>query len=348
MPARTKESMSAGPVRSCAATPVRMKMPVPMIAPTPRLVSCTGPRMRRRRFSPSSSWRSMPSGFFCRRLLIRLPARPQAGRIPFFARGCGSVAASGGEEAALRRDIHGSLREKTEQMRMKDRFCAENSFGIARIRTKGASGPSQFRSIAALRLESIEECLDHAVARAVMNEEVPPLEVTQPAIHPMRLGVENNDLVLLGRRQLQRNREAELERHVEPNRRADAAHVVNRDAARAHQVVNALQASLAGFAYLENTMGVVVEESNHADEGDEQRLVRTVEWRVDKDRSWVDRPCFTHFARAVFGDDRRFLLSSCCRIFSRNTGIVRSRYSWYLRGSGCLAAISDAVNGSPM
>ena len=43
MPATTNDSISAGPVVSCAATPVRTKMPVPMIAPTPRLVSWTGP-----------------------------------------------------------------------------------------------------------------------------------------------------------------------------------------------------------------------------------------------------------------------------------------------------------------
>ncbi len=35
MPATTNESISAGPVLSCAATPVRTKMPVPMMAPTP-------------------------------------------------------------------------------------------------------------------------------------------------------------------------------------------------------------------------------------------------------------------------------------------------------------------------
>ncbi len=38
-PDATKESMSAGPVLSWAATPVRTKMPVPMTAPTPRAVS---------------------------------------------------------------------------------------------------------------------------------------------------------------------------------------------------------------------------------------------------------------------------------------------------------------------
>ena len=49
-PETMNDSISAGPVRSCAATPVRTKMPVPMIAPTPRLESCTGPSTRRRRF----------------------------------------------------------------------------------------------------------------------------------------------------------------------------------------------------------------------------------------------------------------------------------------------------------
>src|SRR6185436_10543177 len=50
-PATTNESIRAGPVLSWAATPVSTKMPVPMMAPTPRLVSWTGPRTRRSRFS---------------------------------------------------------------------------------------------------------------------------------------------------------------------------------------------------------------------------------------------------------------------------------------------------------
>src|SRR5439155_1693886 len=58
-PATTYESMSAGPATLCAAAPVATKMPAPMMAPTPRLVSWTGPRTRRSRFSPaisSNSW----------------------------------------------------------------------------------------------------------------------------------------------------------------------------------------------------------------------------------------------------------------------------------------------------
>ena len=50
--AATIERDMAGPALSAAATPVRTKMPVPMIAPTPRLVNPTGPRTRRSRFSP--------------------------------------------------------------------------------------------------------------------------------------------------------------------------------------------------------------------------------------------------------------------------------------------------------
>ena len=48
-PAATNDSIRAGPVRSCAAIPVSTKIPVPMIAPTPRLVSWTGPRILRSR-----------------------------------------------------------------------------------------------------------------------------------------------------------------------------------------------------------------------------------------------------------------------------------------------------------
>src|SRR4051812_13031536 len=57
----TKLSINAGPDLSCAAIPVRTKMPVPMMHPTPRLVSATGPSTRRRRCSPFISSRSTSS-----------------------------------------------------------------------------------------------------------------------------------------------------------------------------------------------------------------------------------------------------------------------------------------------
>src|ERR1044072_9976835 len=46
-----------------------MKIPVPMIAPTPRAVSCAGPRILRRRFSPFISSSSKLSGFVANKLL---------------------------------------------------------------------------------------------------------------------------------------------------------------------------------------------------------------------------------------------------------------------------------------
>ncbi len=67
MPAVTNDSISAGPVLSCAATPVRTKIPVPMMAPTPRLVSDTGPRTRRSRCSPAISSRSILRGLVAKR-----------------------------------------------------------------------------------------------------------------------------------------------------------------------------------------------------------------------------------------------------------------------------------------
>src|SRR5436190_13933842 len=47
--------MRTGPATSLAAAPVATKMPAPMMAPTPRAVSVTGPRTRLRRLSPSAS-----------------------------------------------------------------------------------------------------------------------------------------------------------------------------------------------------------------------------------------------------------------------------------------------------
>ncbi len=69
-PATTNESIRAGPALSCAATPVRTKIPVPMIAPTPRLVRPTGPSTRFSRPFPSISSRSMLRGFLANICLI--------------------------------------------------------------------------------------------------------------------------------------------------------------------------------------------------------------------------------------------------------------------------------------
>ena len=60
MPAATKESTRAGPVLSWAATPVSTKIPVPMIAPMPMLVSCSGPSTRGDMIS--SRWRAAVLG----------------------------------------------------------------------------------------------------------------------------------------------------------------------------------------------------------------------------------------------------------------------------------------------
>ena len=62
---RRAQTRVSTPARPCRALPrpVRTKMPVPIIAPTPRLVSVTGPRTRRSRFSPFISSSSRASGF---------------------------------------------------------------------------------------------------------------------------------------------------------------------------------------------------------------------------------------------------------------------------------------------
>src|SRR6185369_7131247 len=66
-PAMTYESISDGPATLWAAAPVATKIPAPMIAPTPSAESCTGPRTRRRRFSPAISSRSSLSGLRAKR-----------------------------------------------------------------------------------------------------------------------------------------------------------------------------------------------------------------------------------------------------------------------------------------
>ena len=77
IPATTYESISAGPAMSCAASPVATKMPAPMIAPTPRLVSVTGPSTRRSRFSPFISSRSSSSGFLAKSCCFFMPDAPE-------------------------------------------------------------------------------------------------------------------------------------------------------------------------------------------------------------------------------------------------------------------------------
>src|SRR5947207_8201375 len=71
-PDTTKDSIRAGPVRSWAACPVSTKMPVPITAPTPMAVSCTGPRTRRRRFSPFISSYSIDMGLRAKSWLLAI------------------------------------------------------------------------------------------------------------------------------------------------------------------------------------------------------------------------------------------------------------------------------------
>lgn len=80
-PATVNDSIKAGPVLSCAVNPTRTKIPVPMIAPTPRLVRVIGPRTRRRRFSPFISSNNIESGLVLKRLLAIDEPRPRYSRL---------------------------------------------------------------------------------------------------------------------------------------------------------------------------------------------------------------------------------------------------------------------------
>src|SRR6516164_416950 len=73
MPATTKERRIAGPASSAATWPVITKMPEPMMAPAPREVSPIGPRMRRRRFSPTISACNISSDFVANRRFQNIP-----------------------------------------------------------------------------------------------------------------------------------------------------------------------------------------------------------------------------------------------------------------------------------
>src|SRR5260221_2611565 len=69
--------MRAGPAMLRAIAPVETKIPAPITAPIPRLVSVTGPRTRRSRFSPFISSRRRLRGFVAKSLLaIRKPPPP--------------------------------------------------------------------------------------------------------------------------------------------------------------------------------------------------------------------------------------------------------------------------------
>src|SRR6266571_2869074 len=91
MPATVYDSISAGPPTLCAAAPVATKMPAPMMAPMPRLVSWIGPSTRRRRCSPFISSSRISRGFLVNRLLMspavynevgQAEACPHRGQLP--------------------------------------------------------------------------------------------------------------------------------------------------------------------------------------------------------------------------------------------------------------------------
>src|SRR5215470_3980400 len=77
----TNESVSAGPALSCAAIPVSTKMPVPMMQPTPKLVSSIGPSTRRSRFSPDISSSSSDNGLVAKRYFIVHSLSEQAANV---------------------------------------------------------------------------------------------------------------------------------------------------------------------------------------------------------------------------------------------------------------------------
>src|SRR5436305_13149329 len=107
-PETTNDSISAGPVLSWAAMPVSTKMPVPMMAPTPRAESWTGPRTRRSRFSPFISSRRSARGFLAKRgLAMGLSGPPERELCPRLSRG-GRARFPPGE-------VHGNAGEHDDQ-----------------------------------------------------------------------------------------------------------------------------------------------------------------------------------------------------------------------------------------
>src|SRR5438046_10455501 len=71
-PARTNESTTAGPEFTAATVPVSTKIPVPMIAPMPRVVRLSALNARFKLLSVSASfWRS--ETLFRRKRLMRAP-----------------------------------------------------------------------------------------------------------------------------------------------------------------------------------------------------------------------------------------------------------------------------------
>src|SRR5260370_11762815 len=78
MAAATKESTIAGLELVAAATPVRVKMHAPMMAPMPRAMSAAGPRERLRECSPviSDSLRIRSSGFTANKFIVSVLSFP--------------------------------------------------------------------------------------------------------------------------------------------------------------------------------------------------------------------------------------------------------------------------------
>ena len=145
---------------------------------------------------------------------------------------------------------------------MKDRGRARESFRRLRPNAQISRGFSQGGDIKVMRLKGVQQCRDHSLGCSEIDERVAPFVVTEPSIHAVRLRVEHENLILGWIGKLQGARQAKLERHVEPRRSADSAHVMKGDAAGAHQIVDALKPSLATLAHLEHAVRRVIEEDD--------------------------------------------------------------------------------------
>lgn len=197
---------------------------------------------------------------------------------------------AGCDEAALDGDVRGDREKGLESRRAEQGIDLQIIFqrccGTTQRmkRTSQRSGRDDRR-----RLKCIQQTAHHSVDAVVMNQRVTPLVVAQSSIDPKWFPIEDEEIVLGGIGEPECAREAELERHVESRRRAYAAQVVDGGSAGPHQVKDSKEPAIAGLPDLENATRCEAEEHKGSDKGDEQPLIRAIEWHVEEYALWIRR-----------------------------------------------------------
>ena len=94
-----------------------------------------------------------------------------------------------------------------------------------------------------------------------MNERIASLVVAQRAVEPIWTSIQNENLVARRLGKFESTGQAELEGHVETHRKAGTTKVMNRKTARAHEIADARQSSVAFLRNLQDAVRLLAEEN---------------------------------------------------------------------------------------